>query len=73
MAKESKWFVRANRGKTELNLQCHDQRRTEVTIGPIHKEIGFKPARDVARSTKAILVGHGWQNVRVVRVDPSAA
>ena len=65
----SKWFLRANRGKTELNLEVHDQKATTVSIGPIYKEIPFKAARDVAYACKEILIGHGWKNVRVVRVD----
>jgi hypothetical protein len=68
---ESKWFVRANRGKTELNMPCHMQRATEVHIGPINKVIEHKSARDVAYSCKEKLIAEGWENVRVVRVDPS--
>lgn len=65
----SRWFVRANRGKTELNMPIDDQRSTTVSIGAIVKEIPFKAARDVAFGIKKHLQDHGWKNVRVVRVD----
>lgn len=65
----SKWYVRAQRGKTELNLPIHDQRSTEINIGSIGKAIPFKSARDVAFACKDNLIKHGWLNARVVRVD----
>lgn len=65
----SKWYVRGNRGKTELNLPVEDQRETTVDFGKIVKDVPFKSARDVAYAVKEKLIAHGWLNVRVVRVD----
>lgn len=64
-----KWFVRAKRGTTELDMPISDQRSTEVHIGDIHKTIPFKSAREVAYACKDTLIAQGWENVRVVRVD----
>lgn len=68
----SAWFVRANRGKTELNLPITDQRETTVDIGPIGAKIPFKTARSVAFAVKKRLQDHGWLNVRVVRIDDAS-
>jgi hypothetical protein len=65
----SQWFVRAERGKTELNLPITDQRSTTVETGSVVKAISFKSARDVAYACKENLINQGWKNVRVVRVD----
>lgn len=69
----AKWVVRAERGEAIYDREITDQLSTTVKIGAIHKEIPFKPAREVAYGIKESLIKHGWNNVRVVRIDPAPA
>lgn len=61
----SKWFVRAERGKTNLDMPVADQ--GESTI--FGKQIAHKSARTVAYEIKENLIKQGWNRVRVVKVD----